>query len=574
MAAVREVVRADKKGAAAAAAYHVVGAMAALGVVAAGKLTFDALLLPDGGAVSLPLALLALAFATTVSGSVGPLQAQQHRLLGEQVAQRVWDRLIDTTTRAKLIAYETPGFATSLERIQQSALTRPFAVTTALFGLAGGFIGVVTLSLALARIEPLLVPILVAAGVPAVLLARWASRSEFAFARRLTALYRRRTYFRQLLTQRPYAAELRAFGSAGLLGARHHDLNERATAELRRQVRNRQLMATLTIIGVAAALTVALLAIVRLVHTGRIDLPQAGAAAIAVRLLSGQLSTMFSATGGLIESLPFLDDLEWFVASVPERRRAGRRLPLNRGVTLDGVSFRYPGQDRPVVDTVDMEISAGKVIALVGENGSGKTTLAKIVAGLYEPSEGSRAWDGTVADPADVQASVTVVFQDFVRYQLSLRDNIAIGDRSQPDGAALSDVAGSAGVLDLARKLPDGLDTMLGRDLDEGVDLSGGQWQRVALARAMHRDTPLVVLDEPTAALDARTEHELFRDVRTMLGGKAALLISHRFSSIRMADRIYVMDAGRVVESGTHDELMAGAGLYAELYRLQSSAYR
>ncbi|MGH3924168.1 MAG: ATP-binding cassette domain-containing protein, partial [Pseudonocardiaceae bacterium] len=203
------------------------------------------------------------------------------------------------------------------------------------------------------------------------------------------------------------------------------------------------------------------------------------------------------------------------------------------------------------------------------------TTLAKIVAGLYEPMAGTRHWDGAPVPAPDIRASVSVIFQDFVRYQMTLRDNIVISDGDRPASeAAVAEATRRAGVLGTARELPDGVDTILGRDLDEGVDLSGGQWQRVALARALYRDTPLVVLDEPTAALDPRAEHELFADVRAVLGGRAALLISHRFSSTRMADRIYVMDGGRVVECGTHDELMARAGQYAELYGLQSSAYR
>jgi ATP-binding cassette subfamily B protein len=284
---------------------------------------------------------------------------------------------------------------------------------------------------------------------------------------------------------------------------------------------------------------------------------------------------MFASVGGLLESAPFLADLERFVASVPPAPPEGRGRPLTDRVALAGVSFRYPGQDRPAVESVDIEIRAGEVVALVGENGSGKTTLAKIVAGLYEPASGTRHWDGSPVPAPDVRASVTVIFQDFVRYQLTLRDNIVISDGDRPASEdTVVAAARQAGVLAAARELPGGLDTMLGRDLDEGVDLSGGQWQRVALARALYRDRALVVLDEPAAALDPRTEHELFADVRATLGGRAALLISHRFSSTRMADRIYVLDGGRVVECGTHQELMARAGQYAELYRLQSAIYR
>ncbi|MPZ64377.1 MAG: ATP-binding cassette domain-containing protein [Pseudonocardiaceae bacterium] len=573
--AAREVARADRLGTIVAAAFQIVGATAALGVVAAAMLTFDALLEPEQAAIGLTPALLALAFMTALSGSVGALQTQQHRLLGERVSQRVWDRVLDTTARADLFTYESSGFATALERVQQNAVTRPFMVTTALLGLTGSLLGVVTMSAVLVGVEPLLVPILLAAGLPAVLLARWASRTEFAFAQRLTASFRRRTYLRQLLTQRPFAAELRAFDSTRPLRERHQTLNGEVTSEMRAQVRRRQLIAVLTTVGVAVALTGALLAIVELVNQGRIDLAEAGAAAIAVRLLSGQLNTLFTSVSGLIESAPFLADLHRFVASGPAAPPPGRKHPLTERIALHEVSFSYPQQDRPALNSVDIEIGAGEVVALVGENGSGKTTLAKIVAGLYEPTTGTRHWDGAAVPAPDIRASVSVIFQDFVRYQMTLRDNIVIsdGDRSASEDA-VTEAARRANVLGAVRELPHGLDTMLGRDLDEGTDLSGGQWQRVALARTLYRDTPLVVLDEPTAALDPRSEYELFADVRAVLGGRAALLISHRFSSTRLADRIYVLDGGRIVECGTHDELIARAGQYAELYSLQSSAYR
>ena len=575
LAAAREVLAADRAGTVSACALQLLGALAALSVVATAKVSFDALLQPERAVVGLTTALIGLAVSTALSTAVSTLQTQQMRLLGERVTQHLWGRVMDRTARADLISYETAGFATALERIEKNALSRPFIVTAGLIGTLGGLLGVLALSVALVRIEPLLVPILLSAGLPAILLSRWASRTEFAFAHRMTAAQRRRDYLRDLLTARPYAAELRAFGSTGSLRARHRELDREFTSGLRSQVHNRQLIAALSAAAVGAALAAALWAIISLVRLGHIDLPEAGAAAIAVRLLSGQLTMVFGALGALVESAPFLADLNRFVSSPAPHNPPGRKRPLSEGVRLDGISFRYPDQDHPAVEEVDIEIRAGEVVALVGENGSGKTTLAKIVAGLFDPDRGTRRWDGEDLLAADIRASVSVIFQDFVRYQMTIRDNISIsdGDREASDDDVL-DAARRAGVMPAVAEARAGLDTMLGRDLDEGVDLSGGQWQRIALARALHRDTPLVVLDEPTAALDPRAEYELFTDVRAVLGGRAALLISHRFSSTRMADRIYVMDGGRVIESGTHDELIARGGQYAELYALQSAGYR
>jgi ATP-binding cassette subfamily B protein len=573
--AAREVRRADPSGTAIAAALQIVGAVAALGVVGSGKLALDAVLTPEAAGPELPIAMALLALTTALVGSVGVLQAQQQRLLGERVSQRVWLRILDVTRRVDLLTYETSGFATRLERVQQNVVSRPLAVTSALLGLSGGLIGAVSMSMWLIAVQPLLLPILLAAGVPAVLVSRRASRLEFEFVGEVTPLVRRRFYLRELLSQRRYAAELRAFGSGSRLAAIHGELDRSFVARLRTHVRRRQVLALLSTLGVGVALALALLAIVALVRAGRLTLAEAGAAAIAVRLLSGQLHAVFGAVGSLQESAPFLADLQAFVSAAPAGSMSGTTRPLTDALVLDSVEFRYPQRQEAALSGVDLRIGAGEVVALVGENGSGKTTLAKIVAGLYEPDEGQLRWDGAAVPAGDVRASVSVVFQDFVRYQMPVRDNVTIADPEQDDSdPGVVSAVERAGFGETLRQLPDGLDTMLGRELDEGTDLSGGQWQRLALARALFRDRPLIVLDEPTAALDPRAEHALFRDVRAVLDGRAALLISHRFSSVRLADRIYVLDSGQVVESGTHDELIAQAGRYAELYTLQSAAYR
>ena len=279
----------------------------------------------------------------------------------------------------------------------------------------------------------------------------------------------------------------------------------------------------------------------------------------------------------LYESVVFVRDYSTFLQLRPEQSDGTPAPRAFERLRVEDVSFTYPDTARPALDGVSLEIGAGEVVALVGENGSGKTTLAKIVAGLYRPQGGRVLWDDVdVAnvDRDELRASIAVIFQDFERYLLPARENVGMGRHERIDDVA--DVIAAATRADadeFLSRLPEGYDTMLGREFSGGYDLSIGQWQRVALARAFFRDAPFVILDEPTAALDARAESRLFERLRELLEGRSVLLISHRFSSVRSADRIYVLDGGRVVEEGTHDELMAAGGRYAELFTLQARAY-
>ena len=276
----------------------------------------------------------------------------------------------------------------------------------------------------------------------------------------------------------------------------------------------------------------------------------------------------------------FLDDYHRFIESADtELRREPPAVPLEAFARLDaeGVVFQYPGASVPALRGASLSIGKGEVVALVGENGSGKTTLAKVLAHLYCPANGCVRWDGTdtAALPQEaMRQHVAVIFQDFIRYPLSAYNNITLGcvDRADDREAAVvaSKRAGADGFLS---QLPDGYDTILSKEFVGGTDLSLGQWQRVALARALFRDAPFLILDEPTASLDPRAEQALFDSLREVCAGRSVLLISHRFSTVRSADRIYVMKDGQIIEHGSHEQLMAEDGLYAELFTLQASAY-
>ena len=284
----------------------------------------------------------------------------------------------------------------------------------------------------------------------------------------------------------------------------------------------------------------------------------------------------------VFEQSLYLDDLFSFLALEPRvRSQPGARavpVPIRQGLVFEDVGFRYPGSETWAVRHLDFALQPGERIALVGENGAGKTTLAKLLVRLYDPTEGRILLDGVDLREYDIDSvrrNVGVIFQDFVRYDLIMRENIAVGNIEQRDDEPRLQTAAERSLADsVARRLAGRYDQMLGRRFEGGVELSGGEWQKVALARAYMRDAQLLILDEPTAALDARAEYEVFLRFSELTAGKMAVLISHRFSTVRMADRILVLRGGELVEQGTHDELVARGGLYAELFQLQAAGYR
>ncbi|MGH1561889.1 ABC transporter ATP-binding protein [Mumia sp. DW29H23] len=565
-------------------ALQVVGAAALAAQVVVVKATLDAILevaSTDSGTGDLVLVVSALAALTALTAVVGSLQGSLGRFVGESVAARMWHRVLDVATGVNLRRFESSAFFDRLQRVQASALTRPYQVTQGVITAAGATAASIGLAVAIVALHPALLPLLVVGGLPLLLTSRRESRLEFDFMVAQTPRTRMRTYLTVLQTGRDEAKEVRAYGLAPNLRGRFDRIYGLYLRDLARHLRRRGLLNLLGNLGSAVVLALTLLVLVWLIGRGRISVAEAGAAIVAIRMLAGQVQAVFSGVQAIFESGLFLDDLDGFVAlgaAEDEAQNAGRaEAPPFTGLAVRDVSFTYPGRERPAVDGVSLDIAPGEVVALVGENGSGKTTLAKLVAALYEPADGTVWWDDVDARtlrPDRLRRQIAVIFQDFVKYAFSAEDNIALGRADDPvDPEAVREAARTSGAEQFLAALPEGFQTPLNRIFAGGHDLSGGQWQRVALARAFYRDAALIVLDEPTSALDPRAEHELFVSLRAVLAGRSALFISHRFSTVRQADRIYVLEDGRVIEHGSHDELMALGGHYAELFRLQAEAY-
>lgn len=501
-------------------------------------------------------------------------------LLGDLYANKSSVELIEKAAMMDLAQFEDADFYNRLELARRQTTGR-VALMSAILMQFQDLITVFSLITGLIVFEPWLVLLLMVAIIPGFLNEAYFSRSSYSLVRSWTAERRELDYLRLIGASDITAKEVKLFGLAGFLKNRFKKLSDKYYEVNKNLAIKRSIWGSIFhLVSDLAYYGAYFLIIVRTVN-GILSLGELTFLSGSFNRLRNLLQSIFNRLSRITEDALYLKDYFDFLDQKPNLSTTSGTRPfptvIKEGFVFENVGFQYPESDTWAVRNINFRLKAGEKLALVGENGAGKTTLVKLLARLYNPSEGTIYLDGTDIREYDLESyryAIGVIFQDYVRYYLTARENIAIGDIDERQNMEKIENASEQSLAEhVINKLPKGYEQVLGKRFAEGKDLSGGEWQKIALARAYMKDAQLLILDEPTATLDARAEYEAFQRFAKLTIGKTAVIISHRFSTVRMADRILVLKNGTVLEIGTHEELMHDAGLYAELFNLQAEGY-
>jgi ATP-binding cassette subfamily B protein len=527
-----------------------------------------------GGLLVLELAL------AIIADLLGRASSLVDSLLSERYSNFASVRLMEHATTLDLEQFESSDQQDRLERARRQVTGRT-TLLTQIFGQAQDVLTVLSLAAGLLAYAPWLIVLIILALLPAFVGEVHFNAQGYRLDYFRTPERRQLDYIRYLGSSVETAKEVKLFGLNAFLVERFRGFADRMYADNRRLAIRRAAWGTLFAALASCAYYLAYALIVWRTVRGEFSIGDLTFLSGSFLRLRGLLEGLLLGFSQIAGQALYLEDLFSFfyvrpsIASPANPRPFPQ--PLRSGIVFENVGFRYPDSDRWAVRHLSLTLTAGEVVALVGENGAGKTTIVKLLARLYDPTEGRILLDGydlREYDLADLRRHIGVIFQDFVRFHFTAGENIGAGRIEATDDRSRIQQAAERSLADrIIERLPQGYDQPLGKRFHEGADLSGGEWQKIAIARAYMRDAEVLILDEPTAALDARSEYEVFQRFRDLSMGKTAILISHRFSTVRMADRILVLENGQVVEAGSHEELVASAGRYAELFELQASGY-
>lgn len=529
--------------------------------------------------------ILIIIIITGVISIIGEICSNYSLLAREQMSQtasdHVFDMLHKKSTELDLEYYETPEYHDMLYRARTEAPFRPPRIVNDVIQIIQNSISIILTAGLLFYFHWSIALVLLIATVPGILIRMKYAGYLFEWSKKVTPAERKSRYFNFVLTSEKFVKEIRMYSLGNLLTGKFREIRSQLRNERMQIILKRTNIEIVTQVSAAIAVFGSYIYIVYQTVYGQISIGDLVLFFLAFQKGLSYLHDVLSGLASLYEDNMFLSNLFDFLALKPKIKETLAPVvfpsTLRNGFQFKNVSFKYPSSETDVLHNISIEIKAGETIALVGDNGAGKTTLIKLICRLYDPVQGDISIDDISLKQfqiSELRSNISVLFQDFSQYNLSFEDNVRFGDLSADLGTEkLNEAVKRSGLEKVLASMPEKYDTVLGTIFENSRELSIGEWQKVALARAFYRNSQIIILDEPTSSMDTFAEHEFYQNFKTLSNNKTAIIVSHRFSTVRMADRIFVMESGQIIESGSHEDLIQREGKYAAMYRMQADKY-